>query len=86
MSPDLHPGVAFNAPPEHLIPDIQASIGKAVAALPTDAKGAIVALVTDKGVNAAFIFKAPHGFEVAAWIGKSWGEELTAGAEVMKVF
>lgn len=79
-------GVAFEPPPAHLLPDIMASMARAIATLPPDADGAIVGIATDKGANAAIVARLPAGFEVQAWIGKSWGERVTYGAEVQKVF
>jgi hypothetical protein len=81
--------VQFNAPPQHLIPDITASISKAIAELPPDADAALVGVANrNGGWNAAFVGRVPGGFEVQAWIGKSWGSDsdLDWGAQIMKTF
>lgn len=79
-------GVAFTEPPEHLIPDIMGSINRAVAQLPPDANGALVAVADRSGVNAAVVAKIDESWRVTAWIGKSWGGPVEAGALVMKTW
>lgn len=80
------PGVAFNPPPAHIFADVMANINHAIASLPPDADGAIIGIGTDTGANAVFVARLPAGFAVQAWIGKNWGERVTYGAEVQKVF
>jgi hypothetical protein len=84
-------GVHFNEPPPHLIADINASIASAIAQLPPDTDAALVGVADRKGGwNAAFVGKIPGaaGFEVKAWVGKSWGDDasLDWGAQVMKTW
>lgn len=69
---------------------ISASIRDAVArelgALPPDAKGAIVAVATTRGVNLAFAYKLDAGWNVAAYVGKSgWDRPIEGGVVVQKV-
>jgi hypothetical protein len=78
-------GVALNAPPPHLISDAIQSISMAMADVPKDAKGAIVAVTTDTGTNAALAVHGPAGVDVLLWMGKSWGEKVHYGATVVKV-
>jgi hypothetical protein len=86
--PNFPPGVQFNRPPDVMIPSIMGSIARAFDSLPPDVDGALVAIGTNKGANAAFVVRAPHGVDVVTWIGKSWGDggELNYGVEVQKVF
>lgn len=80
-------GVQFNAPPDDIIPSITASIDKAMKSLRADEDGAIVGLADGKGgVNAALVFRAPHGFEVYAWLGKNWQADsnIEWGAAIRK--
>lgn len=79
-------GVAFNAPPEDLVPSIRASLDKAIATLPPGANGALVGIATERGVNAAVVAKGDHGWQVSAWIGKTWSGPVEAGARVMKTW
>lgn len=77
-------GVSFTAPPPHLIADVQDSIREAVAQLPPGAKGAIVGVTTEQGVNAAVVTRFAHVWIVQAWIGKAWGAPLAGGAAVTR--
>ena len=79
-------GVAFTTPPAKLIPDLQASITRAVAAIPKGSRGALVSVVTDTGVNAAVVTKIGNDWAVQAWIGKNWGERVHGGAAVTKTW
>lgn len=77
-------GVVFSAPPERLIPDITASISRAVAALPEGKHTAVVAVMTEVGANAAIVAKVGEDWRVQTWIGKSWGSShINGGVEVM---
>lgn len=76
-------GVAFNQPPALLIPDISASIARAVAALPQGKSGAIVGVVTDTGLNAAVIARVNDTWSVQAWLGKTWGGTVTGGGQIL---
>lgn len=73
----------FNAPPDHLIPDITASIGRAVAQLPKDKTVALVGVATEAGGNAAIVAKVNNTWAVQAWVGKTWGGPVSYGAQVM---
>jgi hypothetical protein len=56
---------------------------------PPDADAALVGVANrNGGWNAAFVGRVPGGFEVQAWIGKSWGSDsdLDWGAQIMKTF
>ena len=66
-------GVAFTAPPPHLIADASRIINQMTQDLPTGTNGAVVALVTDAGVNAAVVHRLGDHFAVGAWIGKPAG-------------
>ena len=80
-------GVEFNPPPPSILASVMRQIDAQVATLPPDADAALVGVATNKGVNAAFVARVPGGFEVQAWIGKTWGADvLDTGAAVKKVF
>lgn len=79
-------GVQFRTPPSGLLTSIRAELDKSLAALPTNATGALVGVATERGVNAAIVTRLGTGWDVAAWIGKSWGEPISGGATVRKVW
>lgn len=85
------PGVAYTAPPPHLIQDAIDHVTAEMASVPKDAHGAVVAVAsrTAEGrviVNAAVAVHGPRGVEIAAWVGKTWGERLQVGITGVKVF
>lgn len=75
-------GVAFNAPPTSILADATKLIDQVAAGLPADAKGAVVAIATEGGWNAAIVHRAGDHFQIASWLGKSWDSPLTGGAAV----
>ena len=75
-------GVAFTAPPPHLIQDAARVIEAMTRDLPPGTRGAVVGLATDQGVNAAVVHRVGDRFAVASWVGKSWGSRITAGGAV----
>ncbi len=75
-------GVSFVDPPESHIGPIMKAVNSIT--LSPGKKNAIVGLVNEHGVNAAIVVKTKHGFEVQAYIGKSWGSSLEYGAAVKK--
>ena len=76
-------GVAFTQPPDHLIPDISASIQRALATLPQGKSGALVGVATTSGVNAAVVARINDTWTVQAWIGKTWTGPVTGGAQIL---
>lgn len=79
---DILKGVAFNAPPPHLIADASRVIAQMTKDFPTGTRGAVVALATDAGVNAAVVHRVGNRFVVASWIGKTWTGKIEAGGAV----
>ena len=80
-------GVAFIPPPIDLLPSITDALTVALAQLPPDARGAVVGVATDTGVNAAIVSKLPSGWAVQAWVGKTWtSPTMNMGAQVMKTW
>lgn len=80
-------GVAFNAPPEEQLPSIRAALDRAIAELPAGANGALVGVATPRGANAAIVARTEHGWQVAAWIGKTWmTPQVDGGVRVMKTW
>lgn len=86
MTPDLPRGVAFTAPPSHLLNDALRIVNESTAALPPDAHGAVVAVGTDAGINGAIVVKVSSQFEVVGWIGKEWGRAITYGGAATLVW
>ena len=82
MTDALVKGVAFSAPPPHLIADAARVIDAMTKDLPPGTRGAVVGLATDRGVNAAVVHRVGNRFAVASWIGKEWGSTVTAGGAV----
>ena len=82
----LLPGVQFKTPPSQFMQTIQAELDRSLAALPAGAQGALVGIATAAGVNAAIVTRVGPGWDVAAWIGKSWGEPVVGGALVRKTW
>lgn len=76
-------GVAFTEPPTPILADATRIVSQlATDLLPPDAKGGVIGIATEKGWNAAVVHRAGDSFQVASWIGKSWGSGLTGGAAV----
>ena len=77
-------GVAFAAPPPHLISDARRIIESMSAQLPPGSKGGVIGIVSDTGINAAVVHKIGNRFAVGAWIGKDsgWGSRLTGAGVV----
>lgn len=78
-------GVSFTPPPADVLPAVNGSISAALASLKPGSKGAIVAIATQTGVNAAVVSVLPDGFTVHAYIGKQWGQPgATFGAAIRR--
>ncbi len=75
-------GVAYNPPPSELIPAVNGQISAALASLKPGSKGALVAIATQAGVNAAIVAKLGEHWTTTAYIGKSWGAGPVWGAAV----
>jgi hypothetical protein len=94
MTSELHPfqalgalpGVAYNAPPPHLIQDAIDHVTAQMAQVPKDAHGALVAVGNRNGVNAAVAVHGPMGVEIQAWIGRTWSGPIDYGITGVKVF
>lgn len=69
---DLYKGVEMQVPPASIMPSISAALAKAVAEIPFDRKGALMGIVTERGVNLAVVHRVGRDFAVSAWIGRSW--------------
>lgn len=80
-------GVAFNAPDAEHLPGLMASINGAFAQLSPYAHGALVAIATESGGNAALVIRVGDSVKVETWIGKTWGTPKPSyGVAVMKTF
>jgi hypothetical protein len=74
----MEEGVVTNAPPAGLIAPTHRLISDAVAELGTQ-KGIATWILTTTGVNLALVDKVGDHVAVTLWIGKTWGEPLSAG-------
>lgn len=81
-------GVAYNEPPESILPSIREHLEKATKDL--DVGDIALAAVADRqgGWNSTLVAKLPGGVKADVWIGKKWGqdEKLDWGARVLKVW
>jgi hypothetical protein len=81
--PDLDvPGVAFRPPPVEMQPALKAVVADAVAHLAPGQSGALVVLANEAGANAAIVQRLGRGWDVQAWVGKSWKGSAQYGAVV----
>jgi len=80
------PGVVFTPPPTHLLADALKIVNASTEMLPASARGAIIGIATETGMNAAIVQRLPAGFTVVAWVGKSWGSTLEYGTALQMVW
>lgn len=75
-------------PPGMIRSAIKLEVDRALADIPKDKNGAMVAVATPAGVNLAIAAKTGNGWEVVGWIGKSWaaGSKIDYGAQVKKTW
>lgn len=75
-------GVALNPPPGPILAQATKLVTDAMAQVPSGEHGSLVAIATRQGdavnVNLAFAVKAGNHVEVVTWIGKSWGDPVSA--------
>lgn len=76
-------GVALNAPPTSILQQATEMVRAAMAEVPDGSKGVLVGVATARqgvvDVNLALASKVGDHVDIAAWIGKSWGEPVSAG-------
>lgn len=76
-------GVALNPPPPSILAQATAMVREAMKEVPDGERGSLVAIATKQGeavnVNLAFAVKANDHVDIVTWIGKSWGEPVSAG-------
>jgi hypothetical protein len=87
--PDMpYAGQITQAPPAGQLPSILASIEQALKDLPPDVDAALVGKVTGDGWNASVVVRAPHGWNVHAWVGDNdWTPgKMDYGVEVLKTW
>jgi hypothetical protein len=84
MPKSLPLGVSFTEPPAEIFPSVMAAVHEAIGQLSPDARGAMIGVVNTHGANAVVVAKLTYGFEVQAWIGKSWSGPMDYGANVIK--
>lgn len=77
-------GVSFTAPPPDAMPSVMAAVKDAIGKLSPDARGAMIGVVNTHGANAVVVAKLKGGFQVTAFIGKTWSGPLEYGANVIK--
>jgi hypothetical protein len=85
VTPMVYRGVEMQVPPASIMPSISAALAKAVAEIPPDKSGALMGIVTERGVNLAVVHRVGDNFTVSAWIGRSWvgasGSAFECGAQ-----
>jgi hypothetical protein len=72
-------GVAFNRPPIEVFEQTNQMIHHAVSQIGKGDKFLFVAVATTKGTNVAAVQKLGDHVEIVEYIGKTWGEPLSAG-------
>lgn len=77
-------GVSFTEPPPDVFPSVMAAVKDAIGKLSPDAKGAMIGVVNTHGANAVVVAKLKGGFQIQAWIGKSWHGPVDYGANILK--
>lgn len=76
-------GVNFSPPPPKLLEQAETLVKNTFAHLPPGTNGALVGVATSAGWNAAVVHRTDNEHvEVAAWIGKNWGDKLSGGSVV----
>ena len=72
-------GVAV-ADPGVISASIQRQVAAALTAIPAGKRGALLAAVTERGVNLVVAHKVNDNWHVAAWLGKSgWDRPIEGG-------
>jgi hypothetical protein len=77
--PPSLPGVRYEAPPASILAQATQMVMNAAKTLEPDEKLALVTVVTTTGANAALVTRVRDDLLVTLWIGKNWGEPLSAG-------
>lgn len=77
-------GVAMNAPPAETLSQVSQMVRDAMATLPEGDRGALVGIATRDAsgkvnVNLALATRVGNHVDIAAFMGKTWGEPLAAG-------
>jgi hypothetical protein len=85
-APDPKTGVSYTPPPVSLMKEATRVVERTFAQLPKDANGAVIGVATEKGWNAAIAHRVGDKVQVVGWVGKSWGESITAGGAVKVVW
>lgn len=76
------PGVAFHAPPGPILGAAMRVVEEAAKDVEPGHGTFMVDIETDKGWNAAVVHKVNTRWVVGAWMGKTWGTEVTGGAVI----
>lgn len=72
-------GVEMTLPPPTLLPTIRDYIDNAAAVLKPGERGRLVWIADTHGVNVAVVNKVNEHIEIAAFVGKRWGQPYAAG-------
>ncbi len=73
------PGVNFEDP-GNITSSIKRQVDQVLGIVPPGKRTAMVAVLTENGVNAAFAIRNKKGtLEVKGWIGKYWTEPVAGG-------
>lgn len=83
------PGVVSLSPQQAtgvISASIRASVAAALKDVPENAKGAVVAIATEKGVNLAIAYRGERGLTVGAYVGKQWSRPIEGGIIVQQIW
>lgn len=82
----MPPGVIVT-PPSQIRASIKTQVDAALADIPPEKTGALVAVSTPVGVNLAVAARLRTGWTIAAWVGKNWrGPAVDFGTQVTKTW
>jgi len=79
---EFAPTVQLSPPPNDLLMSAIAAVTEMTKNLPSDARGGIVMVGTTAGFNAAIVHRCDDHFEIGAWVGKNWGDQITGAGYV----
>jgi hypothetical protein len=82
LDPSALGRVHLDTPPPHLVDAIRAKAISLTGELSPQNNGAIVVVPTTEGINAAVVVRKNGHFFVTGYIGKKWGEPVSAGGEI----
>lgn len=80
------PSVRYEAPPASILAQATQMVVEAAKTLEPDEKLALVTVVTTTGANGALVARVQEDLVVTLWIGKTWGQPVSAGVAARWAF